>query len=140
MPANTLPDPFTSPQARDLRRRIQAIRITRLHWSEYVFHFVMDGLGFGRSLRDLPDYRLAELYKIVAAYRPPRDEAFAYDSENRYLYHLQKEAGWSDLTLRQYLTLTFKKTHLNLLDSAERAAVRALLDNIITANKGDNHD
>lgn len=121
-------DPFTSPQARSLRRRIQAIRIKRLGWSDYVFHYVMEHLGFGTSLRALPDYRLHQLYSLLRNYRPSRPAGFEYTSENRYIYHLQRKAGWSDLTLRHFLTVTFHKTHLNLLTPDERECVRRVLD------------
>lgn len=122
-------------EARELRRKIQAIRIKRLGWSEYVFHYIMDGLGFGKSLRALSFEDLSRLYEIISGYRKPRDPGFEYDKSGKYMYHLQKEAGWSDLFLRQFLTLTYSKTHWNLLTSSERANLINILKQNIEANQ-----
>ncbi|MFA6852162.1 MAG: hypothetical protein WCR34_03290 [Bacilli bacterium] len=123
-------DLFDTPRARQLRKTIQAHRIKRLHWSDFVFRYIMEGLGFGRSLRELPESRLEELHQIIIGYRRERPQAFRYDAQGRYMYRLQKEAGWSDDLLRQYLIVNFKKTHWNILDPAERAKVISDLQNI----------
>lgn len=133
----TSPDLYTSSTARDLRRRIQAIRIVRLHWSEFVFHYVMDRLGFGTSLTALPEHRLAALYELLRVYRPPRPAAFAFDPGSRWIYALQKKAGWSNSQLRHYLALTYQVTHPNLLTDAQKAEVRTLFTHIIAQNKGE---
>ncbi len=131
-----IPQIYDSPLCKDLRRKIQAHRIKRLGWSDYVFHFIMNGLGYGESLRDLDETRLAELYTIVKNYkRNKRPQEYRYDQQGKFMYVLQKQAGWSDTTLRQYLTITYKKTHWNLLDSDERRAVIALFQSLIEEKK-----
>lgn len=129
-------DIFDSSRCRELRQKIQAHRISRLKWSEYVFRYVMEGLGYGRSLRELPEARLEELYQIISGYRRERPAEFKYDKQGRYMYRLQKEAGWSDKLLRQFLVIQFKKTHWNILDKDERKQVIAVLEDI-TKNKGE---
>lgn len=137
MPSTDPYDPFTSPQARDLRRRIQAIRICRLGWSVFVFKEVMNGLGFGRSLRALPDHRLADLHRIIAAFRPPRDPEFDFTPAARYLYHLQRSAGWTHADMFKFLLFSYHKTHLNLLDERERADLKSILTELINTKKGE---
>lgn len=129
-------DPFTSPQARDLRRRIQAIRICRLGWSDFVFKEVMNGLGYGRSLRQLPDHRLEDLHRVIASFRPPRDPEFDFTPAARYLYHLQRSAGWSNADMFKFLLFSYRKTHLNLLDERERADLKNILNQIIKTKTG----
>ncbi|MCB5262363.1 MAG: hypothetical protein M0Q16_08730 [Candidatus Cloacimonetes bacterium] len=124
-----------SQACKDLRRKIQAQRTTRLGWNEYVFRFVMEGLGYGRSLRALDEERLAELLTILTQYR--RDPAFTYDSQGKYMYRLQKDAGWSDTVLRQFMVIHYKKTHWNILDEAERAELIGILEDI---TKGEIHE
>lgn len=124
-----------SQNCRNLRRQIQAQRIKRLGWNEYVFRFVMDGLGYGRSLRELDEERLSELLTILTQYR--RDPAFTYDAQGKYMYRLQKSAGWSDKLLKQYMIINYKKTHWNILDEAERAELIGILEDI---TKGEIHE
>jgi hypothetical protein len=113
-----------SPRCRELRRQIQAHRIKRLGWSDFVFHFVMEGLGFGRSLRELDEVRLEELWKIVKGYRKSgKPIEYEYDKQGRYMHSLMKRAGWEERTLRAYLIINFKKTHWNLLNKEERRSV-----------------
>ena len=109
---------------RELRRLIQAHRIKRLGWSDEVFHFIMEGLGYGRSLRDLDEQRLSELWEIVKGYRKHgRPAEFTYDKQGKYMHALMKQAGWDEATLRAYLVINYKKTHWNLLDKTERRKV-----------------
>ncbi len=122
-----------SPRCRELRRLIQAHRIKRLGWSDYVFHFIMEGLGYGRSLRDLDEQRLSELWEIVKGYRKHgRPVEFNYDRQGRYMHALMKKAGWDEATLRAYLVINYKKTHWNLLDKGERRQVIELLKTLTT--------
>lgn len=123
-------DVYDSPKCRELRQKIQAHRITRLKWSEYMFRYVMEGLGFGRSLRELPEARLEELHQIISNYRRERPEEFKYDKQGRYMYRLQKAAGWSDALLRQFLVIQYRKTHWNILNQEERKQVIAVLEDI----------
>lgn len=124
-------DIFDSPRCRELRQKIQAHRIKRLRWTEFTFRYVMEGLGFGRSLRALPEARLEELYAIISQYKRERPAEFRYDKQGRYMYRLQKCAGWSDELLRQFLVIQYKKTHWNILDKSERKQVIAVLEDII---------
>ena len=113
-----------SQRCRELRRLIQAHRIKRLGWSDFVFHYVMEGLGFGRSLKALDEARLEGLWEIVKGYRKSgKPVEFTYDKQGRYMHVLMKQAGWEEHTLRAYLTITYKKTHWNLLDKDERRKV-----------------
>lgn len=137
MPSTDPYDPFTCPSARKLRHDIQAIRICRLGWSEFVFKEVMNGLGFGRSLRALPDHRLADLHRIIAAFRPPRDPEFDFTPAARYLYHLQRSAGWTNADMFKFLLFSYRKTHLNLLDERERADLKSILTQLINTKKGE---
>jgi len=130
------PDLLDTPRARELRRAIQAHRSARLKWSPYVLHFVMSELGFGSSLRDLPEHRLEQLLQIIKAYRPSRPREFSYDRHGRYMYSLQQAAGWSDTLLRQFMILEYKKTHWNLLTSQERShLITTLKANISASNQ-----
>ncbi|HQB97444.1 MAG: hypothetical protein BWY95_00219 [Bacteroidetes bacterium ADurb.BinA104] len=119
--ASTIND---SQRCRELRRLIQAHRIKRLGWSDYVFRYIMEGLGFGRSLRELDEERLEELWEIVKGYRKSgKPVEFEYDKQGRYMHALMKQAGWEEHNLRAYMIINFKKTHWNLLDKAERRKV-----------------
>lgn len=113
-----------SPACRELRRKIQAIRIKRLRWSDYVFYFVLNGLGYGESLRALDEDRLRELWVILKNYRKHgRPVEYDYDKQGRYMHALMKQAGWEEHTLRAYMMMEFRKTHWNLLDKVERRKV-----------------
>lgn len=115
---------YDSARCRELRRSIQAHRIKRLGWDEWTLRFVMDGLGFGRSLRALDEERLEELWELVRNYRKHgRPVEYDYDRQGRYMHALMKGAGWEERTLRAYLIIHFKKSHWNLLDGKERRMV-----------------
>lgn len=122
---------YDSQRCRELRQMIQAHRIKRLRWSDFVFRYIMEGLGFGRSLRQLDEERLEEFYAIISKYKRERPAEFRYDKQGKYMYRLQKEAGWSDDLLRQYMIINFKKTHWNILDKAERGTLLGILEDII---------
>lgn len=129
-------DVIDTPTSRQLRRTIQAHRKARLKWSDHLFYTVTEGLGYGRSLRELPEQRLAELAQIITTYRPPRDEAFEYDAQGRYMYRLQRDAGWTDTELRHFLAVQFKKTHWNLLSAEEKRSVINTLKAILEEPHG----
>ncbi len=122
-------------EARKLRQSIQAHRIARLNWSDTELYNVMEGLGFGRSLRALPVHRLSQLYKIISDYRPPRDDAFEYDKVGKYMYALQRQAELSDSFLRYYWTYHFRKTHWNVLSGEEKYKTIAMLEQAIHGEK-----
>ncbi len=113
-----------SPRCRELRKSIQAHRIKRLGWSDYVFHYIMEGLGFGRSLKALDEQQLGALWEIVKGYRKSgKPVEFEYDKQGRYMHALMTKAGWPEHSLRAYMMINFSKTHWNLLDKAERRKV-----------------
>lgn len=113
---------------RGLRQKIQAHRIRRLGWSDYVLHYVMEGLGFGTSLRALGEDDLTRLWEIIRSYRKHgRPVEFNYDKQGCYMHAMMKRAGWDENTLRAYLIIHYKKTHWNLLDKAERRDLVDLL-------------
>lgn len=113
-----------SPRCRELRKSIQAHRIKRLGWSDYVFHYIMEGLGFGRSLKALDEQQLGALWEIVKGYRKSgKPVEFEYDKQGRYMHVLMKQAGWPEHSLRAYMMINFSKSHWNLLDKAERRKV-----------------
>lgn len=123
---------YDSPQAKEYRKKIQAQRIKRLGWNDHVFHYVMNGLGYGTSLRELDEDRLRELWQMIRNYkRNNRPDEFKYDRQGRYMYKLQREAGWSEREIQAYLVINYKKTHWNLLSGVERAEVIRVLQAII---------
>jgi len=122
---------------RDLRHKIQAHRITRLKWSDFVFHYVMKGLGYGESLRELDEKQLRELWSIIREYR--RAPETRYDKQGRYMYSLQKRAGWSDLQIRQFMTVHYSKTHWNVLTKEERKAMIEILKQVVKEVTDDNN-
>lgn len=112
---------YDSAVCRGLRKQIQAVRIKRLGWSDQVFYFIMEGLGYGRSLRALDEARLTELWSIIRDYRKHgRPAEFTYDKQGRYMHALAKKAEWPERTLIAFMTMNFKKTHWNLLGQKER--------------------
>ena len=118
---------------RALRQKIQAIRIRRLGWSDFVFHYIMEQLGFGSSLRALSEPQLHELFTTINSYRKHgKPQEFTYDRHGMYMHSLQKRAGWDDRTMIAYLTITYGKTHWNLLTKPERSQVISHLNQAIT--------
>ena len=126
-----------STMERELRQKIQAHRIKRLGWSDYVFHYVMEGLGFGTSLRALGEEELTRLWEIIRSYRKHgRPAEYNYDRQGRYMHAMMKRAGWDENTLRAYMIIHYKKTHWNLLDKAERRELVELLKGLGEDSRG----
>jgi len=46
---------------RKLRQEIHGLRVKKFHWTLNDFKFIIKGLGYGESLRALPEDRLTEL-------------------------------------------------------------------------------
>lgn len=111
--------PFTGDCAKKLRQRIHAVKARR-GWSDFVLYSVMKDLGFGESLRELPDYRLAELLWYINQ-PEPRPEGWEYNKKARQICAVQHQAGWSDEKLRAHLVRTYQVTHLNLLTETQQA-------------------
>ena len=112
---------------RKLRQEIHALRVKKFHWPLDGFRFIMNGLGFGESLRALSEERLQELKSIMLNYRKHgRPYEFSYDKQGKYMFSLMKQANWTDRDLRAYLLSNYRKSHWNLLDKKERRAVIAM--------------
>lgn len=121
-----------SVRARWLRKQIQAHRIKRLGWSDQVFRFIMNGLGFGESLTGLAEDQLEELWAAIRDYkRNKRPQEYQYDKHGKYMYSLQRKVGWTDRALQAYLVINYRKTHWNLLTSDERRLLINQLKQII---------
>jgi hypothetical protein len=94
----------------------------------------MQGLGYGTSLRSLSESQLTDLYTTLKGYRKHgKSVEFNYDRQGNYMFHLQKQAGWDDRTMMAYLTITYKKTHWNLLTGSERHQLLTILKSIVTS-------
>ncbi len=115
----------TSQKAKTLRQRIQATRHKRLGWDDKTFYFIMAGLGYGTSLKALDCNELQELWGILKDYKRP--EGAQFDKQGKFMYALMKQAGLSDLQVRSYMVLHFRKTHWNVLDQNERKNVIDML-------------
>jgi len=120
---------------RKLRQQIHAIRVKKFHWPLDAFRFIIKGLGYGESLRALPEDRLTELKALLLKYRKHgRPQVFTFDRQGKYMFHLMKTAGWTEPELRAFMIKHFTKTHWNLLNKKERRAVIAMLQNYIKQN------
>lgn len=125
---------------RKLRQEIHAIRVKKFHWPLDGFRFIMNGLGFGESLRALPEERLLELKSIMINYRKHgRPYEFTYDKQGKYMFSLMKQANWTDSDLRAYLLSHYRKSHWNLLDKKERRAVIAMLQYYVKKQTNKDH-
>lgn len=112
-------------EIKKLRQRIHGIRSARLGWDVDTFRQVMAGLGYGTDLKALDYDELKELHGILKDYKRP--EAARYDKQGNYMYALMKEAGWTDLQMRSYMVLHFRKSHWMVLDKDERKNVINML-------------
>ncbi len=121
---------------RKLRQQIHAIRVKKFHWPLDAFRFIIKGLGYGESLRALPEDRLTELKALLLKYRKHgRPQVFTFDRQGKYMFYLMKSAGWTESELRAFMINHFSKTHWNLLNKKERRAVIAMLQNYIKQNE-----
>lgn len=125
---------------RKLRREIHAIRVKKFRWPLEGFRFIMNGLGFGESLRALSEDRLLELKSIMINYRKHgRPYEFTYDKQGKYMFSLMKQANWTDTDLRAYLLSHYRKSHWNLLDKKERRAVIAMFQYYVKKQNTNEH-
>ena len=125
---------------RKLRQEIHALRVKKFHWPLDGFRFIMNGLGFGESLRALPEDRLLELKSIMINYRKHgRPYEFSYDKQGKYMFSLMKQANWTDTDLRAYLLSHYRKSHWNLLDKKERRAVIAMFQYYVKKQNTNEH-
>lgn len=121
---------------RILRQEIHGLRVKKFHWTLNDFKFIIKGLGYGESLRALPEDRLTELKALLLKYRKHgRPQVFTFDRQGKYMFHLMKSASWTESELRAFMINHFSKTHWNLLNKKERRAVIAMLQNYIKQNE-----
>lgn len=126
---------------RQLRREIHALRVKKFHWTLDGFKFIINGLGYGESLRALPEDRLTELKDLMLRYRKHgRPQAFTFDKQGKFMFALMKQANWTEPELRAYLIKHYRKSHWNLLEKKERRAVIAMLQNYIKKAQTDQNE
>jgi hypothetical protein len=117
---------------RKLRQQIHALRVKKLGWPVEGFKFIISGLGFGDSLKALPEAKLVELKSLMINYRKHgRPQIFTYDKQGRYMFALMKQAHWTESDVRSFMIKHFRKSHWNLLSKSERRAVIAMLQSYI---------
>jgi hypothetical protein len=126
---------------RKLRQEIHAIRVKKFHWPLDGFKLIMNGLGFGNSLRALPEARLKELKSLMIKYRKHgRPYEFTFDKQGKYMFALMKQAGWTEADLRAFTIKHYHKSHWNLLDFKERRAVIAMFQSYIRKQSANNKE
>jgi len=117
---------------RKLRQDIHGLRVKKFHWPIEAFKFIMNGMGYGDSLRALSEDRLTELKTIMLKYRRHgRPLEYNYDKQGKYMHALMKQAGWSESQLRSFTISHYSKSHWNLLTKKERRAVIAMFQSYI---------
>jgi len=117
---------------RKLRQEIHALRVKKLGWPLDGFKYILSGLGYGDSLRVLPEAKLLEIKSLLLNYRKHgRPQCYTYDKQGRYMFALMKQTGWTDSDLRSFMIKHFRKSHWNLLSKSERRAVIAMLQSYI---------
>lgn len=129
---------------RKLRQEIHAIRVRKFHWPLDGFKFIMSRLGYGESLRALPEDKLKELKALMIQYRKHgRPNEFTFDKQGKYMFALMKQAGWTENDLRAFTIKHYHKSHWNLLNYKERRAIIAMFQSYIrkqeTTNDKDLH-
>lgn len=134
---------------RKLRQEIHGLRVKKFHWSLDAFKYIMNGMGYGDSLRALSEDRLTELKAIMLKYRSHgRPLEYNYDKQGKYMHALMKQAGWTEAQLRAFTIKHYHKSHWNLLEPKERRAVIAMFQQylkkqettIIKDSKEESHD
>ena len=117
---------------RKLRQEIHGLRVKKFHWTLNDFKFIIKGLGYGESLRALPEDRLTELKALLLKYRKHgRPQIFTFDRQGKYMHALMKQAGWTESQLRAFTISHYSKSHWNLLTKKERRAVIAMFQSYI---------
>lgn len=117
---------------RKLRQEIHGLRVRKFHWPIEAFKFIMNGLGYGESLRALSEDKLLEFKAILLKYRSHgRPLEYNYDKQGKYMHALMKQAGWSESRLRAFMLKNYSKSHWNLLTKKERRAVIAMFQSYI---------
>ena len=121
---------------RKLRQEIHGLRVKKFHWPLDAFKFIMNGMGYGDSLRALSEDKLLEFKAIMLKYRRHgRPLEYNYDKQGKYMHALMKQAGWTESQLRAFTISHYSKSHWNLLSKKERRAVIAMLQNYIKQNE-----
>lgn len=125
---------------RKLRQEIHALRVKKFHWPLDGFKLIMTTLGYGDSLRALPEEKLKELKALMINYRKHgRPHEFTFDKQGKYMFALMKQAGWTDDQLRAYTIKHYQKSHWNLLNQEERRAVIAMFQSYIRKQRINNN-
>ena len=134
---------------RKLRQEIHGLRVKKFHWPLDAFKYIMNGMGYGDSLRALSEDRLTELKAIMLKYRSHgRPLEYNYDKQGKYMHALMKQAGWTEAQLRAFTIKHYHKSHWNLLEPKERRAIIAMFQQylkkqettIIKDSKEESHD
>ena len=121
---------------RKLRQQIHGLRVKKFHWPLDAFKYIMNGMGYGDSLRALSEDKLLEFKSIMLKYRRHgRPLEYNYDKQGKYMHALMKQAGWTESQLRAFTISHYSKSHWNLLSKKERRAVIAMLQNYIKQNE-----
>lgn len=95
---------------RKLRQEIHGLRVKKFHWPLDAFRFIIKGLGYGESLRALPEDRLTELKALLPKYRRHgRPQVFTFDRQGMYMFYLMKTAAWTESQLRAFMLKTIPK-------------------------------
>ena len=117
---------------RKLRQEIHGLRVKKFHWPMDAFKFIMNGMGYGESLKALSEDKLIEFKAIMLKYRRHgRPLEYNYDKQGKYMHALMKQAGWTESQLRAFTISHFSKSHWNLLNKKERRAVIAMFQSYI---------
>ncbi|GAB1365610.1 hypothetical protein MASR1M36_04810 [Candidatus Cloacimonadaceae bacterium] len=117
---------------RKLRQEIHGLRVKKFHWPLDAFKYIMNGMGYGDSLRALSEDKLLEFKAIMLKYRRHgRPLEYNYDKQGKYMHALMKQAGWTESQLRAFTIIHYSKSHWNLLSKKERRAVIAMFQSYI---------
>lgn len=134
---------------RKLRQEIHGLRVKKFHWPLDAFKYIMNGMGYGDSLRALSEGKLLELKNLMLSYRKHgRSSEFTYDRQGMFMFALMKQAGWTEAQLRAFTIKHYYKSHWNLLEPKERRAIIAMFQQylkkqettIIKDSKEESHD
>jgi predicted Fe-S protein YdhL (DUF1289 family) len=115
---------------RYLRQDIHALRVRKFKWSEDELRGLLKTLGMGDSLTALDEMTLTELKLIMMRVRiTNKPDEYTYDKQGMYMHTLMKKAKWDEYRLRTCMITHYRKSHWNLLNTDERRAVIAMLQN-----------
>lgn len=113
---------------KQIRQNIMAIA-SRNGLDRDGIHQLMEGWGYGDSLRALDTCRLQSLRRdlVAAVQGRARSAPAEFDRQGRYFWHLAKVAGWSRERIGMLLLKRFHATHWNALDYDQRRSAIAMM-------------